>query len=68
MTRHENIPYLKHILDAVDDIEDSVKNLSKKEFEKAKDARDASIRRIEVIGEAVKNISKELKECYPEVV
>lgn len=67
MSRHDDLPYLKHILDAIMDIENSIKNLSKNEFEQSKDTKDATIRRIEIIGEAVKNISKELKEKYPEI-
>lgn len=67
MTKHANIPYLKHILEAITDTEYSVKELSKKQFKDNKDVRDASVRRIEIIGEAVKNISKELKDKHPEV-
>ncbi len=67
MTRYANIPYLKHILDAVHDIEDSVNGLSKEEFKENKDVKDATVRRIEIIGEAVKNIPKELKAKHPEV-
>src|SRR3989338_5617412 len=62
-----NIPYLKHILDAIADTESSLKCLSKKKFKENKDVRDATVRRIEIIGEAVKNISKELKDKHPEV-
>ena len=67
MIKHEDLPYINHILDAIDDIEESVKNISKKKFEETKDVKDANIRRLEIIGEAVKNISKELKEKYKEV-
>ena len=67
MSKHENIPYLKHILEAISDAESSVKGLSKKEFKENKDVRDATVRRIEIIGEAVKNISKDLKDKHPEV-
>ncbi len=67
MTVHRNLPYLLHILDAINDIEESIKKLSRKEFEEAKDAKDATIRRIEIIGEAVKNISSDLKESHPEI-
>ena len=55
---HDDLPYIKHILDAINDIELSIKNLSKEEFKKSRDTKDATVRRIEVIGEAVKNISK----------
>lgn len=67
MTRHEDTPYIRHILDATNDIEESVKNLSKERFVKNKDVRDSNVRRLEIIGEAVKNISRELKEKYQEV-
>lgn len=67
MTDHENLPYINHILDAISDIEESVKNISREKFEKTKDIKDANIRRLEIIGEATKNISKELKEKYKEV-
>ena len=67
MSKHENLPYLKHIMDAISDIENSVKNLSKGKFKRNKDTRDATVRRIEIIGEAVKNISKELKDKHPEI-
>lgn len=59
--------YLKHILDAMADIEKSVKGMSKKDFEEDKDVKDASLRRIEIIGEATKNISNELKKKHNEI-
>lgn len=64
---HVNTPYLKHILDAITDIESSVDGLTKEEFKGNKDKKDAAIRRIEVIGEAVKNTSQDLKKKHPEV-
>src|SRR3989344_7933351 len=67
MTQHEDLPYVKHIRDAIEDIEASVRGLSKGDFKKTKDAKDAAVRRIEIIGEAVKNISKELKQAHSEV-
>ncbi len=67
MTPHENPPYLKHILDSINDIEDSIKGFSLEEFKRNKDVKDACIRRIEIIGEAAKNISKEFKEKYPKI-
>ena len=60
--KKQDLPFMEHILDAISDIERSTEGLSKQQFAGNKDVRDANIRRIEVIGEAVKNISKELKE------
>ncbi len=67
MTLHKDIPYINHILDAINDIEESIKKLSKKEFFVNKDARDSNIRRLEIIGEASKNISDKLKAKYTKV-
>ncbi len=67
MTKHLDKPYLNHILDAINDINDSVGGMSKKEFVENKDVRDATVRRLEIIGEAVKNISENLKNKYSEV-
>lgn len=64
---NHDLPYIKHILDAINDIEFSVKNLSKEEFKKSKDIKDATVRRIEIIGEAVKNISKGMRNKYPNI-
>jgi len=65
--KKKDVPYLNHILEAINDVEESVKNLSKSEFLIDKDKKDAAVRRIEIIGEAVKNISQITKEKYPDV-
>ena len=67
MSKHEDLPYLKHIIDAITDTEGSVKKLSEEEFKRSKDIKDATVRRIEIIGEAVKNVSKEFKQKHPEI-
>jgi len=67
MSKRYDLVFIRHVLDAIDDIQHSVKILSKKEFIESKDIKDATIRRIEIIGEAVKNISKITKDKYPEV-
>lgn len=67
MTQHENGPYLNHILDAINDIEESLKDASKEDFLKNKDMKEANIRRLEIIGEATKNISKEFKDTHKEI-
>ena len=64
MTFHKDIPYLKHILDAIKDIESSTRNVTKNQFNKNKDTKDANIRRIEIIGEAVKNLSSDFRNKY----
>ena len=67
MSIHSNSIYLRHILEAIADVKNSIKKTSKSQFKENKDVKDATVRRIEVIGEAVKNISKDLKDKHPEV-
>ncbi len=64
MTRHEDLPYLNHILDSINDIEESVKVLTKDQFSQNKDVKESNIMRIEIIGEAVKNIPKHIQREY----
>ena len=52
---------LNHILESIELIEDYTKDLSADEFLRKKETQDAVIRRLEIIGEAVKNIPIEFK-------
>ncbi|PIN78065.1 hypothetical protein COV15_00180 [Candidatus Woesearchaeota archaeon CG10_big_fil_rev_8_21_14_0_10_34_12] len=61
---HNDLTYINHITDAIKDIEYSTKNLSKEGFKDSKDIKDACIRRLEIIGEAIKKISQETKNKY----
>ncbi|MAG01785.1 hypothetical protein CMI42_00455 [Candidatus Pacearchaeota archaeon] len=67
MTEHNELAYINHILDAIDDIEESIDILSKEKFIKTKDIKEANIRRLEIIGEAVSNLPNSFRIKYPEV-
>lgn len=67
MTKHEDIPYIEDILEAIGDIQTSIKNLSKYQFSNNKDKKDANVRRLEIIGEASNNLSDNLRKRYKEV-
>ena len=67
MTFHKDLPYLKHILDSINDIEESTQGITKKEFNEIKDKKDANIKRIEIIGEAVKNLSSSFRNRHPNI-
>jgi uncharacterized protein with HEPN domain len=58
--------YLKHILEVISNIEKFVKGLTKEEFFKNVEKQYAVLRGLE-IGEATKNLSKELKAKHREV-
>lgn len=59
--------FIEHILDAIEKIETFVKDISKEDFEKDVILQDALVRRIEIIGEAVKNLSKEFRDKYANI-
>ena len=53
--------YLKHILDAISDIEKFMQGVSEEQFFGNKEKQYAVLRGLEIIGEATKNLSVELK-------
>lgn len=59
--------FISHILESIERIKDYMRNIAKENFLKSPQVQDAVIRRIEIIGEAVRNISKVIRESYPEV-
>jgi uncharacterized protein with HEPN domain len=59
--------FINHAKEAIKDIEDFSKGISKDDFLKDKKTQSATIRQIEIIGEAIKNLPDEFKEKYPEI-
>jgi uncharacterized protein with HEPN domain len=59
--------FLLHILDSIVLIEDYTKNKSKEDFEDSLSLQDMTIRRLEIIGEAIKNLPQEFKDSYTHV-
>lgn len=59
--------YLRHIADAISDTKRFMKKVTKKEFLENIEKQYAVLRALEIIGEATKNLSKELKAEHPEV-
>ena len=58
---------LKDILQSIEKIKDYINCLSEEGFSKDSKTQDAVMRRLEVIGEATKNIPEEFRKCYPEI-
>lgn len=59
--------YLKHILDAIHNINRFMKGVTEREFLENTEKQYAVLRALEIIGEATKNLSRETKAKYPEV-
>lgn len=59
--------FIEHILECIELINEYVKEVTKDEFLRSKQLQDSVIRRIEVIGEAAKNIPEKIKEKHPDI-
>lgn len=66
MKKKANI-FLLHILESIERLESFTKGISQEKFLKSELIQDAVIRRLEIIGEAVKNLPVAFKEKHPEV-
>ena len=64
---HDDAVYLHHILDAIIQIEEYVTGLNHDSFIASAITRDAVIRQLEIIGEAGKRVSAELRAKHSEV-
>lgn len=58
---------LQHILESIKLIEKRMENVSYDEFVDDIDLQDMIIRRIEIIGEGVRNLSKEFREAHSHI-
>ncbi len=59
--------FLTHILESIEEIEKNTTNLNEVEFFRNTTKQDAIIRRLEIIGEATKNLPKSFKNKHPEI-
>src|SRR3972149_7305974 len=66
MARDEML-YLRHILDAINIVEEYLHGVSESQFNNTRLLQDGVIRQIEIIGEAVRHISKDIRKTYPEI-
>jgi len=66
MKRDDSI-YLHHILDAIAKIKEYVKDIEQESFYSKTLIQDGVIRQIEIIGEATKHLSAELRTKYPNI-
>jgi uncharacterized protein with HEPN domain len=67
MPKRGNKEFLLDIIEAIKRIELYTKELSYQDFLQKMETQDAVVRNFEIIGEAVKNVSKTLKEKYKDI-
>jgi len=63
----DELVFIEHILLCITKIEEYTKNISAQDFNNNELIQDAVIRNIEIIGEATKKISKDLKLQYRDI-
>ena len=59
--------YLSHVMQSIQMIEKYLEGISEEEFLKSEEKQDLITRRLEIIGEAVKQLPEEFKNQHPEV-
>ena len=59
--------YLEDIITSCELIAKYIQGINKEDFEENVDKQDAVIRRLEIIGEAIKRLPMEFREKHPEV-
>lgn len=59
--------YIKDILECIARIEEYTKEITDNDFYDNTQIQDAVLRRLEIIGEAVKSIPQEFRDRYPEI-
>ncbi|MBI4155411.1 DUF86 domain-containing protein [Candidatus Woesearchaeota archaeon] len=59
--------FIRHILEAIGNIESFSRGISREKFDKDKLIQSAIIRQIEVIGEAVKNVPVDFTNKHPNI-
>ncbi len=65
--KKDNLLYLKHILDAISRIEEYTQGIIYENFMKNHLIQDGVIRQIEIIGEAARRLSRDIRERHPEI-
>lgn len=59
--------YLRHIIDAIERIEEYCQGVSSQKFLKNKMVAAAVVRELEIIGEAARNVSREFRKANAEI-
>ena len=64
---NSDIVFLKHILDSIRDIEESIAGMNYEDFAGNKIFLKATVRDLEIIGEAASKVSQEFRDSAPQI-
>lgn len=67
MSKRKPDVYLQDILESIEQIEEYLDGINEEEFYQNSEKQDAVLRRLEIIGEAVKRIPNNIRNDYEEV-
>ena len=67
MQKRNDAVYLQHLLDAVERIEQYTTGMTEQQFLQNSLVQDAVVRQLEIIGEASRNLSDELRQKHSQV-
>ncbi len=67
MSKRNADVYLQDILESIQQIEEYLKDVTEDEFYRNTEKQDAVLRRLEIIGEAVKNVPESIRKEHDEV-
>lgn len=59
--------FLRHILDAINKIQEYAQGMDFEKFRKSSLVQDGVIRQLEIIGEATKNLSEGIRGKHPDI-
>jgi uncharacterized protein with HEPN domain len=65
--KKDDTVFLRHILDAINWIEEYTRDMDYEGFRSAHLVQDGVIRQLEIIGEATRNLSKEFRDNYADI-
>lgn len=63
--KRDDIVYIRHILDAIARVEEYLRGVDEANFKRRSLTQDGVIRQLEIIGEATKRLSPELRARLP---
>ena len=67
MSKRKPDVYLQDILESIEYIQSFLDGVSEDEFYENVEKQDAVLRRLEIIGEAVKHLPEEIREIHPDI-